>query len=187
MVTGLSQGCTPIGPVRTVTRSQNNILLQVDGRPALEVLREDMKELLARDSAQAAYHVHVALPVPGSDTGDYLVRNLVGIDPTQSAVAIGALVDPGDRIIFCRRDLQSAVADLKRMLREIRQRLDGPPKGGIYVSCLARGPNMFGPGSREMALVAEELGDFPLVGFFANGEISNNRLYGYTGVLTLFR
>ena len=32
----------------------------------------------------------------------------------------------------------------------------------------------------------DELGDFPLVGFFANGEISNNRLYGYTGVLTLF-
>ena len=187
VVTGLSQGCAPIGPVRTVTSSQENVVLTIDGRPALDVLREDMKELLARDPTAPAYTVHVALPIPGSDIGDYLVRNLVGIDPSMSAIGIGALIDPGDRILFCRRDPQSAEGYLRRMLRDMRQRLDGPPKGGVYVSCLARGPNLFGPGSHEMRIVAEELGDFPLVGFFANGEISNNRLYGYTGVLTLFR
>lgn len=187
MVTALTQGCTPIGPIRTVTQAADGFLLALDGQPALDVLREDMKELLARDPARAAYHVHAALPIPGSDTGDYLVRNLMGIDPARSAVAIAALVDPGDRVMFCRRDPQSAVADLRRMLGDLRRRLDGPPKGGLYVSCLARGRNMFGPGSRELGMIADELGDFPLVGFFANGEISSNRLYGYTGVLTLFR
>ena len=63
---------------------------------------------------------------------------------------------------------------------------NAPIRGGLYYSCCARGPNQFGENSEELALIAEELGDFPLVGFFANGEISNNRLYGYTGVLTLF-
>ena len=41
------------------------------------------------------------------------------------------------------------------------------------------------PGSRPR-LIRETLGDFPLIGFFANGEISRDRLYGHTGVLTLF-
>jgi small ligand-binding sensory domain FIST len=61
-----------------------------------------------------------------------------------------------------------------------------PPRGGVYVSCLARGPALFGDDSQELKTIRDALGDFPLVGFFANGEISHNRLYGYTGVLTLF-
>ena len=62
----------------------------------------------------------------------------------------------------------------------------GPPRGGVYYSCLGRGENLFGGDSRELRAIRNELGNFPLVGFFANGEISHNRLYGYTGVLTLF-
>ena len=54
------------------------------------------------------------------------------------------------------------------------------------MSCLARGPALFGDDSQELKTIRDALGDFPLVGFFANGEISHNRLYGYTGVLTLF-
>ena len=61
-----------------------------------------------------------------------------------------------------------------------------PPKGGAYYSCLGRGAHMFGENSEELKTICQELGDIPLVGFFANGEISNNRLYGFTGVLTLF-
>ena len=73
------------------------------------------------------------------------------------------------------------------MLKDLRKRAGNAAiRGGLYYSCCARGPNQFGNNSEELGLIAEELGDFPLVGFFANGEISNNRLYGYTGVLTLF-
>ncbi|MSO77895.1 MAG: histidine kinase [Alphaproteobacteria bacterium] len=186
VVAGLSQGCTPIGPVRQVSESERNIILAIDGQPALDVLKADMGEILARDLGRAAAYIHAALPVPGSDTGDYLVRNLMGVDPRTRAVAIGALVDPGDRIMFCRRDPKSAEEDLRRMLADVRRRLPGPAQGGIYISCLARGPNMFGAKSRELEIVTEQLGEFPLVGFFANGEISHNRLYGYTGVLAVF-
>ena len=71
-------------------------------------------------------------------------------------------------------------------LDELGSALDGPPRAGVYFSCLARGPNLFGPNSEEAQMIQDAFPDLPLVGFFANGEISHNRLYGYTGVLTLF-
>lgn len=186
LATGLSQGCSPIGPIRRVTECAGNILAEIDERPALEVLKDDIGEAAARDLPRAAQNIHAALPVKGSDTGDYLVRNLMGIDQQRGLVAIGAEIAQGDPILFVRRDRAAAEQDLERMLRQLKGRAKGTPKGGIYVSCVARGPNLFGQGSRELQKIQAELGDFPLVGFFANGEISHNRLYGYTGVLTLF-
>jgi small ligand-binding sensory domain FIST len=72
------------------------------------------------------------------------------------------------------------------MLAAIGSQLNAPIRGGVYYSCLGRGQHMFGAPHRELELIRDTLGEFPLVGFFANGEISHNRLYGYTGVLTLF-
>ncbi|MGQ0676490.1 MAG: FIST signal transduction protein [Rhodospirillales bacterium] len=186
VATGLSQGCAPIGPVRRVTECAGNIVAEIDGRPALDAMKQDIGEAAARDLPRSAGNIHAALPVKGSDTGDYLVRNLMGIDPKRGLIAIGAEMAQGDPILFVRRDRAAAEQDLGRMLRQLKTRARGAPKGGIYVSCVARGPNLFGQGSRELGKIRAELGDFPLVGFFANGEISHARLYGYTGVLTLF-
>jgi small ligand-binding sensory domain FIST len=187
VVTGLSQGCSPIGPQRTVTKARRNVIAEIDGRPALEVFKEDIGELLARDLRRVAGYIFAALPVPGSDTGDYLVRNVTGIDPANGLIAVGELIDPGQEILFTRRDRASAVRDLDRMLAGITRRFAGrPPKAAVYVSCLARGPNLFGDDSEELRQVRAAIGDVPLVGFFANGEISHDRLYGYTGVLTVF-
>ena len=72
------------------------------------------------------------------------------------------------------------------MLRDLQRRVRGGIRAGVYYTCLGRGRYQFGENSEELRMIQEELGDFPLVGFFANGEISHNRLYGYTGVLTLF-
>jgi small ligand-binding sensory domain FIST len=186
VVTRLSQGCSPIGPQRTVTEAQRNIMVELDGERALDVLKQDIGEILARDLTRIGGYIFAGLPIPASDTGDYLVRNLVGIDPTHGLVAIGDMVEQGGQVMFCRRDANTAREDLLRMLEAIRKNLSGAPRGGIYVSCLGRGVNLFGPDSEELKLIRSELGDFPLVGFYANGEISQDRLYGYTGVLTLF-
>lgn len=184
---GLTQGCTPIGPVHRVTAAQRNVLIEIEGRPALDVFKEDIGEVLARDLRRVAGYIFAALPVSGSDTGDYMVRNLVGIDPDAGALAIGEAIAAGDRIMFCRRDHDSAVEDMRRMLGGLKRRVGKDTvRAGLYFTCCGRGPHQFGPGGAELRIVREELGDFPLVGFFANGEISNNRLYGYTGVLTLF-
>lgn len=184
---GLTQGCSPIGPTRIITGSEENVLFTIDDRPALEVLKEDIGEILSRDLQRIGGYIFAALPVPGSDMADYLVRNLTGIDQESGAVAIGEMVETGDPIMFCRRDPDTAVEDLKRMLGDLKRRAGGNAiKGGLYFSCVARGPNQFGPDSAELGMISDELGEFPLAGLFANGEISNDRLYGYTGVLALF-
>ncbi len=186
LATRLTQGISPLGPRHRITAANKNIVGSLDHRPALDVMKEEIGEVLAHDLRRAAGHIFVGLPVRGSDTGDYLVRNILGVDPQNDLVAIGEYVEPGDELLFCRRDQQTAEDDLLRILGAIRGQLDGPIRGGVYYSCLGRGQHMFGAPNRELGLIREFLGDFPLVGFFANGEISHNRLYGYTGVLTLF-
>jgi small ligand-binding sensory domain FIST len=195
VTTRLTQGCTPLAAgaahgdsaVRhVVTDGERNIIVALDGRPALDVFKEDIGEVLSRDLRRTAHFIHAAIPVPGSDTGDYTVRNLVGIDPQNKLIAIGAEVEAGMPILFCKRDAQSAREDLERMLDSIAADAKGPPRGGLYYSCLGRGEHMFGAPSAELGMIRDRLGEFPLVGFFCNGEISHDRLYGYTGVLTLF-
>jgi small ligand-binding sensory domain FIST len=186
VATGLSQGCSLIGRKHRVDACQRNILQRLDDRPALDVLKEDIGEVLARDLTRIGGYIFVALPIPGSDTGDYLVRNLVGLDPNEGLVAVGDLLQQGMAVQFAKRDAQTAREDLRRMVRDLKARIDGPVKGALYHSCLGRGRHLFGDDSAELKLVQEELGDVPLVGFYANGEISHHRLYGYTGVLTVF-
>ena len=186
IATRLTQGCTPVGPKHKVTSCQRNIMVTLDGRPALEVFLEDIGETTGSDVERIGGHVFVGIAIPGSDTGDYIVRNLVGIDPTNKLVAIGEIVQAGASVMFCRRDANTAQEDMTRMLDSIKQGLYAPPRGAVYYSCLGRGASLFGPNSEELRMIRSALGDFPLVGFFCNGEISHNRLYGYTGVLTLF-
>lgn len=186
VATGLSQGCAPVGEPRMVTEAEGNVIISIDGTPALDVMKRDIGELLARNLNRVAGYIHAAFPVPGSDTRDYLVRSLVGIDVERGWVAVGGSVAPGDRVMFVRRDPKSAVEDLAAMVDGLQARLPAAPKGGLYFSCVARGPSMFGAPGKEMAIITERLGDIPLVGFYGNGEISNARLYGYTGVLALF-
>ncbi len=186
VATGLTQGCSPIGPTHLVTEAEDNIVMAIDGRPALDVFKDDIGELLSRDLRRVAGLVFAGLPVTGSDTGDYLVRNLVAIDVEHKWLAVAEELAAGDRLLFCRRDAPSAITDLKRMLAGLKRRAGGAAKAGLYYSCVARGPNLFGDDSEELGLVREALGDLPLVGFFGNGEISSDRLYTYTAVLTLF-
>jgi len=186
LATRLTQGVTPLGPRHRITAANKNVIGSLDHRPALEVMKEEIGEVLARDLRRAAGFIFVGLPVQGSDTGDYMVRNILGVDPQNNLVAVGEYVEPGDELLFCRRDQQAAEEDLLRMLSAIGTHLNAPIRGGVYYSCLGRGQHMFGAPNRELELIRDTLGDFPLVGFFANGEISHNRLYGYTGVLTLF-
>lgn len=139
----------------------------------------------------------------GADT---LVRHIIGLDPARRAVAVAHAVEPGMRLSFCERHVEAARADLVRICAEIREEVEAPEwalndpstespapqrpqrqiAGAVYVSCSGRGgPHFGGPGA-EMQIVRRALGDVPLVGFFAAGEIGGNSLYGYTGVLTVF-
>ena len=184
--TRLTQGCSPIGPRHVITGSRQNILISLDGRAALDVFQEDVGEPLWRNLAEVGSQIFAGLSAAGSDGSDYLVRNLIGVDPVHKILAIGDVPQTGTQLMFCRRDETSATEDLARMLDSIKSGLFGRPRGAVYYSCVGRGPNLFSADSAEAGMIRQALGDVPLAGFFCNGEISHNRLYGYTGVLTLF-
>lgn len=184
--TRLTQGCAPLPGRHRVTGCEGNVIAELDGRPALDVFKEAAGDVLARDLRRAAQFIHAGIPVPGSDRGDYLVRNVVGIDPRAGLIAIGDVVEPGGELLFCKRDAESARRDLKRILAELCESGGSRARGALYYSCIGRGENMFGRRGAELELVREALGEVPLAGFFCAGEISHDRLYGYTGVLALF-
>ena len=149
-----------------------------------------------------------ALLARGGQFGiDTRVRHLIGLDPAQQGVAVADRVEPGMQLAFCQRDAQAARLDLVRICAEIREELAPEPvpvltaqtaeeavatdpaeriAGAIYISCAGRGGPHFGAPSAELQIVQRALGDVPLVGFFASGEIGHHHLYGYTGVLTVF-
>lgn len=146
----------------------------------------------------------------GNLGSDVRVRHIIGLDPLRQGVAIAEHLEPGMLMTFCRRDVQAARADLVRVCAEIREELepemmsieainafsDDPvptvPQAGmriagaVYVSCTGRGGPHFGGPSAELQIIRHALGDVPLVGFFAAGEIARHHLYGYTGILTVF-
>ncbi len=207
MVTRVTQGCEPIGPSREITASHRNVIYELDGLPALNCLLKDlgMPVTVSENDWQREALPKVRATLAGlSDAGtallrhgqhfadDTRVRHLVGIDPSRHGVAISDLVESGMQMAFCQRHVAAARKDLVRICAEIREECDpnehpnSEPVGAIYVSCTGRGGPHFGAPNAEMDIIAHALGDIPLVGFFASGEIAHHHLYGYTGVLTVF-
>lgn len=220
LVSRVTQGCQPVAPERAVTAVDGNVLLTLDGEPALDVMLRDLA--ISLDEPQRALAVVrqtlVGLTAPGERgvgrTGhfgaDVLVRHIIGVDPTRRGVAIADRAEAGWRAAFCQRNAVAARADLMRICAEIREELEPEEithsaaaalaaatdvaapqagqriRGAVYVSCAGRGGPHFGAPSAELQAVRHALGDVPLVGFFAGGEIARHHLYGYTGVLTVF-
>jgi small ligand-binding sensory domain FIST len=182
---GISQGCSAIGPIRTITETYEGLVATIDGEPALQALLNDLSAAQDADLRVLLQALHVGLPVPRSDTGDYVVRNIAGIDTERGYVAVADNVEVGQKLFFCRRNRDAATKDLTAMVQKLHARTSAP-RGALYVSCCARGPNMFESAAEEVELVQSILGDIPMIGFYANGEIAGDRIYGYTGVLALF-
>ena len=213
----LSQGCTVIGDVHTITKADGHDVIELDGQKAIEVFESDLRSMVIkkidRDPDEILIdadvledpsempeefqslikgEVHAALPISGSDQNDFLVRNIMGIDPDSGAMMIAQHVSNGERLMFVHRDHDSVESDLSASLLALRERIKKQtgafePKGALYVSCVARAFNEFeGEHKTEMALIKDIIGDVPLTGFYAGGEINKARLYGYTGILTLF-
>ncbi len=201
LVSRVTQGCQPIGPVRKITSAERNVVIRLDGRPALECLLQDLE--IAADTAdeeleQTLSGTLVGLisaaddaPIrPGQFGAETAVRHLLAVDREHQVIAIAEWIETDTRLAFCRRNAQAARLDLVRIATEIRDEVENggarQMKGALYVSCSGRGGPHFGAPHAELQTVRKALGDVPLVGFFAGGEIAKHHLYGYTGVLTVF-
>ncbi len=187
VIAGLTQGCTPIGPMRAITRLDGFLVKELDGEPALAMLEEDVGPLLAKNPSRMQGFILAARPESYNPSQGYLVRDIGDIDPITRTIMVDDDLRLGDRLCFVKRDPAAAQADLKRMAADLQTRAAGRAvQGALYHSCVARGRHMFGDASSELELIEETLGEIPLAGLFTNGEIFHDRLYGYSGVLTLF-
>jgi small ligand-binding sensory domain FIST len=187
VMTSLTQGCSQIGGVHEITAADGNVILELDTKPAYDVLRDSFAVQSLTDLRKLSSGLMVGLPISGTDRPDYLVRNIIGIDPQAGGIAIGAMVEEGDQIFFCRRDIESAGRDMDRMLADLKRRCgDRMPRGALWYSCMARCQDQFVQSPSELARIQAVFPDLPLVGMYCGGEIAQSRLYGYTGVLSLF-
>jgi small ligand-binding sensory domain FIST len=124
------------------------------------------------------------------ERGDFLVRNLVGIDPRSGAVAVAERVRAGQTIQFQLRDARASREDLQAAVAALGARLAGRrPVFGCYFNCAGRGRGLYGESDHDVTVIREALGEFPLAGFFGNGELApvgrRNFFHTYTGVLLL--
>ena len=194
-VIGVGQGCQPIGEPYVVTGGEGPVVRTIGGRPALDVLKEAVRALpdFERRVPEAGIFAGLAMDPAKSplERGDFLVRNLAGVDPDSGAVAVAGEVRVGQTIQFQIRDAQAARDDLEAMLGRVKKALRGrQPALGIYVNCAGRGRALFGVPDHDVSLIRKHLGTWPLIGFFGNGEFAPvgpaNFFHTYTGVLVVF-
>jgi small ligand-binding sensory domain FIST len=192
VLTVVSQGCRPIGREAVITRCEGNVVYELAGEPALERLRREIAALSSEEQALAARGLLAGLVIdenrPQYDTGDFLMRGLLGADEATGALALGETVRVGQTLRFFVRDATSADADLRQALADAPRR--ARPAGALLFTCNGRGTNMFPEPDHDARVVTEMLGTRALAGFFCGGEIGpvggKAFLHGFTATLAVF-
>jgi small ligand-binding sensory domain FIST len=192
--TVVSQGCRPIGRPFVVTKAERNILYELGGKPALAQLRAIFETLPTSEQRLVQTALHVGRVVSEYqerfEQGDFLVRNVVGIDASTGAIAIGDYLRPGQTVQFHIRDWEAADAELAQLLADAQRKCHAPPAGALLFTCNGRGTRMFPQPNHDADAVARALGSIPLAGFFAQGEIGpigqHNFMHGFTASIGLF-
>ncbi|MGE0820539.1 MAG: FIST N-terminal domain-containing protein [Candidatus Binatia bacterium] len=191
---GIAQACQPIGTVHTVTKSHQNLLLELDGRPAFDVFADVVREPLIDDLNRAASFVFIGLPVDAERQhlarGEYVVRNIVGFEPKQGIVAVADDIRQGQKMVFTLRDGSGSREDLKLTLEAQARLWEGnSPRFGLYFNCLGRGSGLYGFPDLDTSYIKQYFGEIPIIGFFSGCEIAPIRqraaLHQYSGVLVL--
>jgi small ligand-binding sensory domain FIST len=190
----VSQGCRPIGEPFVITRAERNIVHQLGGRPAVEQLETLFASLPTRDQELVNRGLHLGRVVDEYrdrfEQGDFLVRNVMGIEPESGGVVVGDYLRVGQTVQFHVRDWQTADAELRQLLAAGRRGIASPSRGALMFTCNGRGTRLFPQPHHDAAAVGEALGNIPLAGFFAAGEIGpvggKNFLHGFTASIALF-
>ena len=188
----VSQGCRPIGPPLTITRVDRNIIVELDGQPALERTEQVLRELpeRERECLKGGLYVGRAARGDASGRGDYLIRNLLGADRDRGVLAVADLMTLNERVRLHVRDAGTALEDLELLLAP--QEFDSRAAGALLFSCNGRGRAFFGRPDRDAATLRAALGgSVPVAGFFCAGEIGpvgeRNSLHGHTASIAIVR
>ncbi len=192
----VAQGCKPIGRAMHITGCNRNVLLELDGQTPFEMLREVFETLSGRDRELVQHSLFLGVVMDemndSPQLGDYLIRNIIGVDAQRGALAIGEMLKEGQTVQFHLRDADTSSQDLDAMLRKY---LNSHPlhqdAGALLFSCLGRGSYLYGRPDHDTDMFREKVGAMPLTGFFCNGEIGQvggaTYLHGYTSSFGIFR
>jgi len=188
----VSQGCRPVGETFAITRAERNVVFELGGQPAVKRIEELYTTATERDQLLMRRGLHVGQATNELKAelgrGDFVIRNLVGIDQEKGAIAISDMAEVGQTIQFQVRDADSAREDLRATLDTQR---DSPVAAALLFSCNGRGLGMFGQPDHDIGAVRGAFGDIPVAGFFAAGELGpvggRNFVHGFTASMLLFR
>ena len=194
--TVVAQGCRPVGKVMSITKSQQNLLIEMDQRPPVDVLRELLSSASERD--QELMQHSLALGIAMDDImeepqhGSFLIRNIIGLDSRSGVMAVGEMLREGQRVQFHLRDAVASADDLSALLtRYAKEERSSPCEGALLFSCNGRGQHLYGRPDHDTDLFREVVGTVPLGGFFCAGEIGqvggSTFLHGQTSSFGLFR
>jgi small ligand-binding sensory domain FIST len=200
----VAQGCRPIGEPYRIAAADRNILLKLEdadnsdaaAEPALTRLKAMLGELEERDRQLAQNSLFIGIAQDSFKRtlshGDFLIRNLLGVDPRTGAIAVGDRLRTGQRVQFHLRDATTSAEDLDHLLAQYQQTSPGAsPAGALMFACLGRGKGLYQEENFDSQRFHQKLGWVPISGFFCNGEIgpigSTTFLHGYTSVFGLCR
>jgi small ligand-binding sensory domain FIST len=185
----VSQGCRPIGRPLAVTRAEGNIIYQLAGQPALNRLLQMAKDGMSeRDVELINQGLHLGVVIDEHKVdfgrGDFLIRNVIGADRSNGAIAVGDTVEVGTTVQFHVRDAEAADEDLRELLAE------RTADGVLLFTCNGRGSRLFAKPDHDAGVIGDLLGDPPISGFFAAGEVGpvggHNFVHGFTASMALF-
>lgn len=193
--TVVSQGCRPIGDRYVVTKAERNIIYELGGVPTLERLQSTIDALGSEGGRKAAMALQLGVAFDEHqkrfDRGDFLIRGLIGADQNSGGVAVSDIVKEGQTVQFHFRDAGAASEELNLLLAQ--ERVNSPehkPRAALLFTCNGRGRKFFGQANHDIEAVLTRVGDIPIAGFFAAGEIGpvggQNFIHGYTASVALF-
>ena len=191
----VSQGCRPVGDTYGVTRAERNVVYELAGAPAIRRIEELYNAASERDQLLMRRGLHLGRAFteikPVFGRGDFLIRNVVGIDQDSGGIAISDMIEVGQTVQFQVRDAESAREDLQLTLGRERALSDAPVAGALLFSCNGRGTGLFGQPDHDIGALQKAFGAVPIAGIFAAGEIGpvggKNFLHGFTAAVLLLR
>lgn len=191
---GVAQGCQPIGKPREVTKADGRIIFELDGEPALENFKGALQLLTQDDIRRSGGTVFVGIAMDDTNEnptrGDFLIRNLVGINEQHAAIAISEEVKEGQLIQFHLRNPLAAAEEIQVIIAQLAEKTqEQPPAFGLYFNCLGRGKGLYGAANHDISVIQEKFPGLPVIGFFGNSEFApiggRNFAHAYTGVFVL--
>jgi small ligand-binding sensory domain FIST len=198
----VAQGCRPIGSLYQVTTGERNVIASLtdlssefNSQSPLDLLQDLINNLSEEDKKLVENSLFVGIARDEFKSqlgqGDFLIRNLLGVDPNSGAIAIGDRVRPGQRLQFHLRDAAASAIDLELLLQNYQQQSKSSAVAALMFSCMGRGKGLYGKSNFDSELFSRYLDNIPLAGFFCNGEIGpvggNTFLHGYTSAFGIFK